>query len=127
MIKDYFRKTSSSLQTLTIPEVSVLLNFKNDQSTKKWLKNNGIQIHRLSKRNFIYQLDYDLVIGKPYVLGLRRKHPHNWKELSRSIVKDESLFNLMMVEIEGEIGFTPATKVSVKSKSDNKLRNSLLI
>ena len=126
MIEDDFRK-SKSLETLTISEVSVLLNFKNDITTRKWLKNNGIQIHRLSKRNFIYQIDLDLVSDKPYVMGLKRKHPQNWKELYRCIVKDKSLYDLMLFEIDEENSFTPTTKVSIKSKTDQKLLKSLLL
>lgn len=126
MIEDDFKK-SKSLQTITISEVSVLLNFKNDTTTKKWLKDNGIQVHRLSKRSFVYQMSLDMVLDKPYVLELKRKHPQNWKDLYRCVVKDKSLYDLMMFEMEGKNGFAPTTKVSIKSNTDKKLRQSLLL
>ncbi len=126
MIEDDFRK-SNSLQTLTISEVSAVLKFKNDLTTRKWLKDNGIQIHRLSKKSFVYQMSLDLVLDKPYVMDLKRKHPQNWKDVYRRVVKDKSLYDLMMFEIDEENSFTPTTKVSVKSKTDQKLLKSLLL
>ena len=126
MNEDDLRK-SNSLQTLTISEVSGVLKFKNDTATKKWLKDNGIQIHRLSKKSFVYQIDLDLVRDKPYVMDLKRKRPQNWKDLYRCVVKDTSLYDLMMFEIDEENSFTPTTKVSIKSTTDQKLLKSLLL
>jgi hypothetical protein len=126
MNEDDFRK-SNSLQTLTISEVSVILKFKNDLTTRKWLKDNGIQIHRLAKKSFVYQIEFDLVWDKPYVLNLKRKHPQNWKDLYSCVVKDRSLYDLMMFEIDEENSFTPTTKVSIKSTTDQKLLKSLLL
>lgn len=125
MIEDAIRK-SNSLQTLTISEVSTILKFKNDLTTRKWLKGNGIQIHRLSKKSFVYQIDLDLVLDKPFVMNLKRNYPQNWKDRYRYAVKDKSLYDLMLFIIDDEKSFVPTTKVSIKSKSDQNLLNSLL-
>jgi hypothetical protein len=125
MNEDINRK-SNSLETLTISEVSVLLCFKNDLTTRKWLKDNAIQIHRLTKRSFVYQIELDFVLDKPYVMDLKRKHPQNWRESYRCVAKDKSLYDLMILEIDKEVCFTPTTKVSIKSKTDQKLFKSLV-
>lgn len=118
---------SKSQSTLTLAEVSSILNYKRDSCAIKWLKKNGIQIHRLSKKNFVYQIELDLVLERPYVTSLRIKHPQKWKEMYRVVCKDKSLYELMVMEMGESAQFIPMTKVSLKSTSDDKLYKSLLI
>jgi hypothetical protein len=117
---------SKSQSTLTLAEVSLMLNYKRDSCTIKWLKKNGVQIHRLTNKNFVYQIELDFVLEKPYVTSLRIKHPQRWKEMYRCVCKDKSLYELMVMEMGESTEFIPMTKVSLKSKSDIKLYNSLL-
>jgi hypothetical protein len=116
-----------SQSTLTLAEVSIRLNYKNEHVTKRWLRKNGIQIHRLAKNNFVYQIELDLVLEKPYVISLRNKHPQKWKDIYRVVCKDISLYELMVMEMGELTQFIPMTKVSLRSKSDDKLYKSLLI
>lgn len=113
--------------TLTLAQVSIRLNYKNEHVTKRWLKKNGIQIHRLAKNNFVYQIELDLVLERPYVTSLRNKHPQKWKDMYRVVCKDNSLYELMVMEMGESTQFIPMTKVSLRSKSDDKLYKSLLV
>jgi len=126
MIEDDIRK-SKSLQIITIAEVSEILGYKDDKTTRKWLKKMGIQVHLLAKKSFVYQIELDYELDKPYVLDLKRKYPSKWREKYKCVVKDPDLYNLMIFEVDQLTGFTPTTKVSFSSDSDKKLYNSLLL
>ena len=118
---------SKSQPRLTLRQVAKELNYKDDLATRRWLKKNGIQIHRLAKENFVYQIEFDLVLERLYVNGLRMKHPQKWKEIYRLACKDDILYELMVMEMEDSTPRIPMTKVSLRSKSDDKLYKSLLI
>ncbi len=118
---------SKSQPRLTLRQVAKELKYKDDLATRRWLKKNGIQIHRLAKENFVYQIEFDLVFERLYVNGLRIKHPQKWKEIYRLACKDDILFELMVMEMEDSTPRIPMTKVSLRSKSDDKLYKSLLI
>ena len=118
---------SKSQPRLTLRQVAKELKYKDDLATRRWLKKNGIQIHRLAKENFVYQIEFDLVFERLYVNGLRIKHPQKWKEIYRLACKDDILFELMVMEMEDSTPRIPMTKVSLRSNSDDKLYKSLLI
>ncbi len=118
---------SKSQQRLTLRQVAKELNYKDELATRRWLKKNGIQIHRLAKENFVYQIEFDLVFERLYVNGLRIKHPQKWKDMYRVVCKDNTLYELMVMEVEESTPRIPMTKVSLRSKSDDKLYKSLLI
>ena len=118
---------SKSQPRLTLRQVAKELKYKDDLATRRWLKKNGIQIHRLAKENFVYQIEFDLVFERLYVNGLRIKHPQKWKEIYRLACKDDILFELIVSEMEDSTPRIPMTKVSLRSKSDDKLYKSLLI
>lgn len=120
-------QTLKSQAIITLREVSAVLNYKNIDCTKKWLKKNGIKIQRIAKENVVYQIELDAVLEKPYVINLRNKHPQKWKEMYRVICKDQSLYELMIMELGDSTAFFPTTKVSLRSKSDDKLYKSLLL
>ncbi len=118
---------SKSQPRLTLRQVAKELKYKDDLATRRWLKKNGIQIHRLAKENFVYQIEFDLVFERLYVNGLRIKHPQKWKEIYRLACKDDILFELMVMEMEDSTPRIPMTKVSLRSKSDDKRYKSLLV
>ena len=118
---------SKSQPRLTLRQVAKELNYKDELATRRWLKKNGIQIHRLAKENFVYQIEFDLVFERLYVNGLRIKHPQKWKEIYRLACKDDILFELMVMEMEDSTPRIPMTKVSLRSKSDDKRYKSLLV
>ena len=118
---------SKSQPRLTLRQVAAELNYKDELATRRWLKKNGIQKHRLAKENFVYQIEFDLVFERLYVNGLRIKHPQKWKEIYRLACKDDILFDLMVMEMEDSTPRIPMTKVSLRSKSDDKRYKSLLV
>lgn len=118
---------SKSQPRLTLRQVAKELNYKDELATRRWLKKNGIQIHRLAKENFVYQIEFDLVFDRPYVNSLRNQYPQKWKEIYRLACKDDILFELIVMEMEDSTPRIPMTKVSLRSKSDDKLYKSLLI
>jgi hypothetical protein len=70
---------SRSLDTLTIEQVAEKINVKNTATAKKWLDNNNyVKIHRFLNSYFVYQIEVDSHIDKPYVQHLRNKHPDKW-------------------------------------------------
>lgn len=118
---------SKSQPRLTLRQVAKELNYKDELATRRWLKMNGIKVHRLAKNNVVYQVDLVLVLEKPFVTSLRNKHPQKWKEIYRRACKDDTLYELMVMEMEDSTPRIPMTKVSLRSKSDDKRYKSLLI
>lgn len=118
---------SRSQPRLTLRQVATELNYKDESATRKWLKKMGVQIHRTAKDNYVYQIELDLILERPYVNSLRIKHPQKWKEMYRVVCKDNTLYELMMIEMDELTPIIPMTKVSLRSKSDDKLYKSLLI
>jgi hypothetical protein len=99
---------------------------RDPKAIRKWLVKRGITIHKLSSKSYVYKIDFDLQSDKPLVMNLRRTNPHNWKEMYRAITPNDSLFNLMMLVMEQEVFHLPTTKVSVRSKNDEKLLRALV-
>jgi hypothetical protein len=118
---------SKSQPRLTLRQVAKELNYKDELATRRWLKKMGVQIHRMAKDNYVYQIELDLILERPYVNSLRIKHPQKWKEIYRRACKDDTIYELMVMEIEESTPRLPMTKVSLRSKSDDKLYKSLLI
>jgi hypothetical protein len=117
---------SSSLTTYSIQMVAEKLKLKKIESAKKWLLKNDIQIHRSAKSGYVYQVEVDCCIDKPYVMNLRRKHPQKWKEIYRSVVNNLAVYNLMMIQLEGELPTLPITKVTLRSKADENIYKELM-
>jgi hypothetical protein len=119
-------KSNTELNLIPLQQIGDEINLRNTRSIRKWLVEWGITIHKLSSKSYVYRIDYELHIEKPYVLNLRRNNPKNWKEMYKAIVKSEALYNLMMLEMEQEVFHLPTTKVSVRSKNDEKLLRALV-
>jgi len=119
-------KSNTELNLIPLQQIGDEINLRNTRSIRKWLIERGITIHKLSSKSYVYRIDYELHIEKPYVLNLRRNNPKNWKEMYKAIVKSEALYNLMMLEMEQEVFHLPTTKVSVRSKNDEKLLRALV-
>jgi len=119
-------KSNTELNLIPLQQIGDEIHLRNTRSIRKWLIERGITIHKLSSKSYVYRIDYELHIEKPYVLNLRRNNPKNWKEMYKAIVKSDALFNLMMLEMEQEVFHLPTTKVSVRSKNDEKLLRALV-
>ena len=125
MLEEYVRNTSN-LDTLTIPQVAIMINVKDNGTAKKWLKNKGIKIHNFTKTTFVYQIEVASEIDKPFVLQLRNQYPDKWKERYRDVVKDFAVYNLLLSKIEDTPTQTPTVKSRMVNKKDEERYNQLL-
>lgn len=125
MLEEYVRNTSN-LDTLTIPQVAIMINVKDNGTAKKWLKNKGIKIHNFTKTTFVYQIEVASEIDKPFVLQLRNQYPDKWKERYRDVVKDFAVYNLLLSKIEDIPTQTPTVKSRMVNKKDEERYNQLL-
>jgi hypothetical protein len=114
------------LGTLTLAQVAERINVKNIETAKKWLMINGIKIHRFINSLFVYQIEVDSQIDKPYVQQLRNKYPDKWKDRYRDVVKDLSVYNLTITLLEDEISPIPRVKSSNINKKDEERYKRLL-
>jgi len=116
---------SSNLSILTIREVAIKLKLINIEAAKKWIEKRGIRIHKFSKQNIVYEIEVICEIDKPFVKSLRLKYPLKWKEIYRNLVKDQNVYELLVLQLEGELDYIPTTKVK-RNIGDEKLYNDLM-
>jgi hypothetical protein len=121
-----FINISRSLDTLTLPQVAEKINVKDIETAKKWLQEKRIKIHKFTKTPFVYQIEVDSHIDKPYVQQLRNRYPDKWKDRYRDVVKDLSVYNLTITLLEDEISPVPAARSIRINKKDQKRYKDLL-
>ena len=121
-----FINISRSLDTLTLAQVAEKINVKNIETAKKWLKEKGIKVHRFLTSSFVYQIEVDSQIDKPFAQQLRNKYPDKWKDRYRDVVKDLSVYHLTITLLEDEISPIPRVKSSRINKKDEERYNKLL-
>ena len=121
-----FINISRSLDTLTLSQVAEIINVKDIESAKKWLQEKNIKIHRFLNNSFVYQIEVDSEIDKPFVQQLRNKYPDKWKDRYRDVVKDLSVYNLTVTLLDDEISPIPRVKFSKIDKKDQERYKRLL-
>ena len=121
-----YNNISRSLDTLTLPQVAEKINVKDIETAKKWLVERGIKIHKFTKTPFVYQIEVDSHIDKPYVQQLRNRYPDKWKDRYKDVVKDLSVYNLTITLLEDEISPVPAARSIRINKKDEKKYKDLL-
>ena len=126
MNKDFNNLSGVEVKFLTLKQIGDEINLMNQKAIRKWLIDRGITIHKLSSKTYVYKIDFDLHSDKPLVMNLRRNNPRNWKEMYRVIANNDTLYNLMMLEMEQETVYLPTTRVSVRNKNDEKLLMALV-
>ena len=115
-----FINISRSLDTLTLAQVAEKINVKDIETAKKWLQEKRIKIHRFLNNSFVYQIEVDSQIDKPFVQQLRNKYPDKWKDRYRDVVKDLSVYNLTITLLEDDISPIPRVKSSRINKKDEE-------
>ena len=125
-MSEEFNNISKGLDTLTLAQVAERINVKDIETAKKWLMINGIKIHRFINSLFVYQIEVDSQIDKPYVQQLRNKYPDKWKDRYKDVVKDLSVYNLTITLLEDEISPIPRVKISKINKKDEERYKNLL-
>jgi hypothetical protein len=125
-LSEGYNNISRSLDTLTIPQVAEKINVKDIETAKKWLVEQGIKIHKFTKTPFVYQIEVDSQIDKPFVQQLRNKYPDKWKDRYRDVVKDLSVYNLTITLLEDDISPVPVARATGINKKDEKRYKDLL-
>ena len=123
---EYYNNFSRSLDTLTLAQVAEKINVKNIETAKKWLLEKGIKIHRFLNNSFVYQIEVDSHIDKPFVQQLRNKYPDKWKERYRDVAKDLPVYNFTITLLEDEVSYTPLVKASKINNKDLERYKKLL-
>jgi hypothetical protein len=110
---------------MNLKEVGIRIGRKDIECIKKWLNVNSITIHRLGKLSCVYKVDFECAMMLPHVRDFKRKYPKQWEAYYQKTIKDEALFNLIMLRMEVDISYQPTTKVN-RSKKDEELYQKLL-
>jgi hypothetical protein len=113
---DEYVKELKSLDTLTLEQVSERIHCTSEGSARNWLKSCGIKVYRFARKSFVYQIEVESEIDKPFVIQLRHKFPDKWKERYRDVVKDIAVYNLLVSKMED----TPTPTPSVRARRINK-------
>jgi len=125
-LTEYYNNLSRSLDTLTLAQVAKKIYVKNIETAKKWLMEKGIKIHRFLNNSFVYQIEVDSHIDKPFVQQLRNKYPDKWKERYRDVAKDLPVYNFTITLLEDEVSYTPLVKASKINNKDLERYKKLL-
>jgi hypothetical protein len=123
---DEYIKEPKSLDTLTLAQVAEVIHTSNEKSTRKWLGERGIKVYRHARVSFVYQIEVDSEIDKPFVINLRNKYPDKWKERYRDIVKDLAVYNLTISMIEDTPTPIPSVRARIINKKDEDRYKKLL-
>ena len=86
----------------------------------------GIKIHTFTKTSFVYQIEVDSCIDKPFVQNLRNKYPDKWKDRYKDVVKDTAVYNLTISLLEDEISTIPTVRAKRINKKDEVRYKRLL-
>ena len=122
-----FEKGMNCSAIMNLKEVGFRIGRKDIECIKKWLNENNITIHRLGKLTCVYKVDFECAMMLPHVRDFKRKYPKQWEAYYQKTIKDEALFNLIILRMEVDISYKPTTKVKRRSQSDEKLYQKLFL
>jgi hypothetical protein len=115
----------NSTKIINLKEVGNRLGRKDNESIKKWLIDNKVTIHRQAKLHYVYEAEFECVLLLPQVKDFQNKYPEKWESYYQKTIKDEAVFNLIMLQLQEDRKYKPTTKVK-KSKADQELYNKLI-
>lgn len=118
--------SNNTCTLLTLSEVGEKIKLSDPKSIKKWLRQNGITIHKLATRAFVYDWELKVCLLKPMVLELIRKHPNKWREICRNIINEDVVFEIIMIELDNRPLILPKYKIQLNSVDEEKLYNELV-
>jgi len=112
-------KFEFALDVMTMSEVGERIKLRDSEAAKKWCVNNYVTVHKLSKKDYVYRIDLEYTLGKPFVSDLQKKHPLNWKYLLKDILGNDALYNLFLAnlgESRNDAAFTVVKPTNTKEK-----------
>jgi hypothetical protein len=119
-------KSKNSCAILTLSEVGAKIKLSDPKSIKNWVRQNGITIHKLASRTFVYDLDLKVCLLKPLVLELIRKYPKRWRGICRTIITEDVVFDMLLIELDEGPMIFPKYKMQFNSVEEEKLYNDLV-
>lgn len=111
---------------LTLENVSDIIMMDSLPAVKKWLTSKNIRINKISKTNYVYEIEVLCELDKQLALNLKWRHPNQWKEMYKCVARSEAIYKLVLMQIGDEIFYKPINRVRTKGKTDEKLLNELL-
>lgn len=126
MNQNYLTNKQNSLRMIQLSDVGDKLNLKDRGAIKKWLKKEDIYMYKRGKNFYVYEIELDYALLKPYLIALRLKSPNKWKQIYRVVCLDEMLYEYTLLQIDENPIIEQLTKVRPQSKEDNKLLEQLL-
>ena len=114
-----------NLRILTITEVAERIKTKDNIATKKWLEKKGIKIYTDTKTHYVYEIDVAVEIDKPWVINLMERYPENWKEVYKKTVKDNAVYEMVLLNLGEDVSYLPKTKIKILNENDKKLFEKL--
>lgn len=110
---------------MSIKEVGLQIGRKDKDCIISWLQGNNVTIHRMPKLIFVYKIDFECAIILPQVKDYKKTFPDQWENYYQKTIKNEALFNLIMLKLEVDKNYQPTTKVK-RSKKDEELYKKLM-
>ena len=121
-MKNYNNTSNSkSLTILSIQEVSSKIKKKDLDATRKWLEKREIPIYKDSKPHYVYEVDVDCEIDKTRVRTLRNKYPNNWEQVYKKIARDTSVYEMVVLSLDGEVFTKPTSKIKPQNNNERDL------
>lgn len=114
------------LDIVKISEVSERIKLRDSEATKKWCVANNVTIHKLSKCDYVYRIDLEYTIGKPFVSDLKKKHPEEWKCLLKEILANDALYYLFLANLDEARNDKALTTVKPTNEKEKELYKKLI-
>lgn len=111
---------------LTLTEVGEMLMLSTTQAIKNWLSNKGVSVVKFSKTNFVYEIEVVCEIQKELAKNFRRNYPRKWKEMYRFVAPNDSIYELVLIQLGEEVQYKSINKVKTRGVKDEKLLKELL-
>jgi hypothetical protein len=110
-----------------LKDVGGKLMLTNQESIKRWLRNNNVQVRKIGKNNTVFEIDVDCAIDTLKVREIRAEYPEDWEERYRLISKDQAVYKMVVLNLNNDlISRKPTTKIELKNDEDMKLLYELM-
>ena len=107
-------------------EVGERIKLKDSEAVKKWCVANDVTVHKLSNRDYVYRIDLEYTIGKPFVSDLKKKHPEQWKFLLKEILCNDALYYLFLANFGESRNDGVFTVVKPTNEKEKELYKKLI-
>jgi hypothetical protein len=101
-----------NFEILDLAHVAERINVIDIDAVRRWCKENDVSTYKFTKKYFVYRLDFEYAVGKPFVTNLIKKHPDGWKDILRELIKWDALYHYFIFNFNDDhdlaSGPTPA-------------------